>query len=330
MPQISFLLPIYNGATYLRETMDSLLSQTFDDYNIVIINDGSTDETEEIVTSYSDARIDYRAQDNMGLVATLNAAFDVMDCEYVARIDADDICYPQRLERQLDFVTFTDAVAVSCRAMNIDEAGNEMGENAPGIDFRQCDPLFVPAREPYLPHPFLFARLDILQEAGGFRQVHLAEDADLCWKLFDTHRIALQEEVLGKYRVHTNSVSSKDLSGIRVQSFYSQLAALNADRRRRGLDEIWPDLSFAKAKAKKDMASLLAVVPDEDEEFSARLAAMSYWKYLDIWHWRKYPLDRRDAELAIEATDRIEISDENKERHQTLIGWIKNEYPDLL
>ena len=329
MPRISFLLPVYNGETYLRETMASLLNQSFDDYNIVAINDGSTDRTEDIITEYEGPKIDYRKQANMGLVETLNSAMRSMDCEFVARIDADDICAPNRLERQLDFVKFTQAAAVSCRAMNIDETGRELGENNPGSDFRLCDPRFLPAREPYLPHPFLFARLDVLNELGGFRQVHLAEDSDLCWRLFETHRIALQEEVLGKYRVHMNSVASNDLSGIRMQCFYSQLAALNTDRRQNDQPEIWPDLSFKEAKSKGSIEELIETLSTNDSAFLDQLRAMTLWKYLDIWHWRKFKLSKEDLASALSARDLVDMSDDNKDWHNTLLGWVKEDQPEL-
>ncbi|MEM7243236.1 MAG: glycosyltransferase family 2 protein [Pseudomonadota bacterium] len=330
MAEVSFLLPVYNGATYLAETLESLLAQTHSDFDILIINDGSTDDTLDVISKVDDRRIRVVTQDNQGLVKTLNRGLEMLDCTYVARIDADDICFPDRLMRQQDFLTFTRAEATSCRAININEAGDTIGDSNPGNDFRNCDPMFIPAREPYLPHPFLFARLVTLQEIGGFRQVHLAEDIDLCWRLFDYTRIAPQDAFLGKYRVHMNSVASNDLAGIRMQAVYSELAALNTYLRRNGLEEVFPPHSFADAKAFSSILDLVNSLKSLEEDLRAHLLAQSYWKYLDIWHWRKFPLEQGDIERALNAVRDITLSEANQDWHQTLLGWIKEDYPELV
>jgi glycosyltransferase involved in cell wall biosynthesis len=101
MPKITVLMPVYNAAEYIRETIDSVLSQSFTDFEFLIINDGSTDESEEIIKSYSDPRIRLvNNEKNMRLIATLNRGIELAEGEYIARMDADDICLPTRLEKQ--------------------------------------------------------------------------------------------------------------------------------------------------------------------------------------------------------------------------------------
>lgn len=101
-PIISVLMPAYNAAAYIREAIDSILTQTFTDFEFVIINDGSTDTTEEIILSYSDERIKYYANEsNMGIVKTLNRGIDLCRGKYIARMDADDVSLPDRLEKQV-------------------------------------------------------------------------------------------------------------------------------------------------------------------------------------------------------------------------------------
>lgn len=101
-PIISVLMPAYNAADYIREAIDSILTQTFTDFEFVIINDGSTDTTEEIILSYSDERIKYYANEsNMGIVKTLNRGIDLCQGKYIARMDADDVSLPDRLEKQV-------------------------------------------------------------------------------------------------------------------------------------------------------------------------------------------------------------------------------------
>ncbi len=245
MPEVSFLLPVHNGARYLAETLESVLSQDHGDFDVLVVDDGSTDSTPEIVEQLGSHRVRYLPKAHGGLVDALNYGLRQMDCTFVARIDADDICFPERISTQLDFLTFTGAVAVSSRAHHIDAAGNVLGMSADHPLF-DANPRFLPAKEPYLPHPFLFARFDALEELG-YRHAHLAEDADLCWRLAERWPIALQGAVLGKYRLHERSVSARSLASARVQAFFSQLAALNTVRRRDGRDELAYRVSMTTA-----------------------------------------------------------------------------------
>ena len=331
MPKISFLLPIYNGEVFLAETMDSLLAQKHDDFDIVVIDDGSTDGTADVIHGYDDARIKYHYKENGGLVSALNMALGMMDCELVARIDADDICAPDRLARQSAFMDFTQAVAVSGRAVNIDPSGNVLGINAPEQDFFNVDAGFIPAREPYLPHPFLMARLDVLNDIGGFRNAHLAEDTDLCWRLSQVDRIALQTAVLGKYRIHETSISNASTVGGRVQAFYSQLATLNAVRRDAGAVEVAYKFSMAEAKAvATDFDTLVDAFGDELSDADAtHLKAASVMKYLDISNWRYHRITRDDLAYARAALKAVELSDANKEKVEQILTPLKVRQPEL-
>lgn len=103
MPKISVIMPVYNGEEYLGDAINSVLNQTFTDFELIIINDGSTDRTEEIILSYQDKRIKYvKNEDNLKIVATLNKGVEMSRGEYIARMDADDICYPTRFAEQVD------------------------------------------------------------------------------------------------------------------------------------------------------------------------------------------------------------------------------------
>ncbi len=110
-PIISVVLPVYNGEKYLAEAIDSILAQTFTDFELIVINDGSTDGTLAILQSYQsmDVRIRLVSRENKGIVATLNEGIDLARGEWLARMDADDISFPQRFERQLQWLSETDA-----------------------------------------------------------------------------------------------------------------------------------------------------------------------------------------------------------------------------
>ena len=114
VPVISVLMPVYNAGDYIREAIESILTQTFSDFEFLIINDGSTDETENIILSYTDKRIKYVKNDkNIGLTATLNKGISLTDTKYMARMDADDIAFQDRLKVQYDFMEANPEIGVS-------------------------------------------------------------------------------------------------------------------------------------------------------------------------------------------------------------------------
>src|SRR5215218_8078213 len=99
MPKISVILPVYNAEKYLKAAIDSILNQTFPDFELLIINDGSSDGSEKIIKSYTDNRIVYvKNGENSGLINTLNKGIDLATGEFIARMDGDDIAVPERFE----------------------------------------------------------------------------------------------------------------------------------------------------------------------------------------------------------------------------------------
>ena len=322
MPNVSFLLPVYNGARYLAETLDSLMAQDYPDFDIVAVDDGSADETPDILEAYAadHPRLRILRKPNGGLVDALNHGLADLDCAYVARIDADDICFPNRLSLQLDFMAFTGAAAVSGKSLHMDEVGNVQAISA-SHDIFDADPHWLPAMEPYLPHPFLFARLDVL-EALGYRHAHLAEDADLCWRLAEHWPIAMQGAVLGQYRIHTDSISTSSLTSARVQAFFSQLAALNARRRMAGKTEVPYDVDMDTAKAAGERwEALMALYADRiSTAEAAHLRAGSLLKLLDLARWRGYQPTAGDITAAAQAIRHLrEMPEENREQALKLI-----------
>ena len=298
MPKVSFLMSVYNGAEFLRETMDSLIAQNFNDYEILIIDDGSTDASAKIIDSYNSPLIKYHHQENAGLVSALNTGLDMLDCEYIARIDADDICRPNRLSRQMDFMDFTRADVSSCRALHIDEFGHPVAVSYPHFVY-EPDAIWAPPKEPYLAHPFMFGRLDVMS-GHKYRDAHLSEDADLCWRLFESNRIALQNEVLGEYRMHLTSVSAKDITHSRIQAFFAALAALNAQRRSRGESEVPYDQPMQSCKSvgetTQGLVDLFKPHLSKDDQNWLTLAASL--KLLQNAYWRGYKLADTDFEIA--------------------------------
>ncbi|MGE3261143.1 MAG: glycosyltransferase family 2 protein [Bacteriovoracia bacterium] len=123
MPLVTVLLPVYNAEKYLAEAISSVLAQTFTDFELLIVDDGSTDRSPEIIHGLRDTRIRYlRNEENQKLIRTLNRGLKEAKGEFIARMDSDDICFPQRLERQLQFFRREPDTAVAGSfAIRIDE-----------------------------------------------------------------------------------------------------------------------------------------------------------------------------------------------------------------
>ena len=112
---VTILLPVYNSQKYLKETIDSMLAQSFSGFEFLIINDGSTDNSQEVIDSYNDPRIIAIKNDgNKGLIYTLNRGIDLARGEYIARIDGDDVSLPERLAIQLRCFKENPGVSVVC------------------------------------------------------------------------------------------------------------------------------------------------------------------------------------------------------------------------
>lgn len=322
MPEISFLLPVYNGEEFLAETLDSLLAQDHDDFDIALIDDGSTDGTAAIVERYNEPRIKYHYQKNGGLVEALNFGLTKIDAKYIARIDADDTCFPHRLKSQREFMDFTLADAVSSAAVDVNQHGHACGINRHNASLFTSDPRFFPAKEPYLPHPFMMLKQEAFEQVGNYRHAHLAEDADLCWRLQEECRIALQSDALGCYRVHEGSISSLNAASGRVQAVFSQVAALNAVRRRSGWDEVPITLTMKQAKRKAtSVRALVRTYKDllSEEEYTNLLAASSA-KWIDLFGWRGHEMTRNEYIQTTKDMMKVKVRGENADKYR----WLMN------
>src|SRR5580693_8490765 len=114
---ITVLMPAYNAGKYIAEAIQSVLEQTFRGFELIIVNDGSTDNTRNIILGFSDSRIRLIDQENLGIAAALNTGLAAAQGKYIARFDADDSCMPMRLQKQLNFLlTFPEYSLVGCNA----------------------------------------------------------------------------------------------------------------------------------------------------------------------------------------------------------------------
>ena len=256
-PCLDVVIPVYNGERTVESAIVSIQSQTVRDIRIIVINDGSTDATKQIVErlARTDDRLVPLNRENAGIVDALNAGLAACRAHIVARHDSDDLASFDRFEKQLAFLSeHPDCVAVSGAARHIDEAGQALGEivRLPSPDL--ANPNSYPQREPYLLHPFLMMRRVAVEAVGGYRYAFHAEDTDLYWRLQEIGQLANMPDLLGDYRIHTKSVSGGSLLNGRISALTSQLAGISAARRRAGK----ADITFPRAALCRVPACTLA------------------------------------------------------------------------
>lgn len=228
-PQVSVVIPVWNGERYLRESIESVLDQNLENFEVVVIDDGSTDRTSAILEEYANnAMIRVHRQTNQGLVAALNAGLGIAQAKYVARLDADDICMPGRLAAQLRFLEcHPEVLAVGGAIEMIDEHGHSKGRR--GYPVGQVAATSGMLKGCTLAHPAVMMRKEAVQAVGGYRTVFKhAEDYDLWLRLIEHGPVDNLAEVMIKYRVHPESVTHK----YGTSQSLAAGAALMAHRRR--------------------------------------------------------------------------------------------------
>lgn len=208
MCKVSVLMPVYNAEKYLAEAIDSIISQTFKDWELLIINDGSTDSSKSIIETYTDARIHYIENDtNLGLIETLNKGIQLCKGEYIARMDSDDVALPERLALQVQFMDNNhDYVLCGTNAIVIDSAGQATGKvvNPSNNTFLQISLLFT---NPFI-HPSIIMRKKALANNLFDKKWIYVEDFELWTRLANRGKVANLEQTLLKYRWHNSNVSN--------------------------------------------------------------------------------------------------------------------------
>jgi len=216
-------MPVYNVAPFLRECIESVLNQDFTDFEFIIIDDGSTDETAAIVESYADARIRFFQNDqNRGLVYTLNRGIGVARGEYIARMDGDDISLPRRFSEQIRFLDANPEIDIlATRIELMDEKGQPAG-------VWPQEERYVEEKEiaKYLPlsnciaHPTVMGRAAVYRLFSYREAQRASEDYDLWLRLLaNRHRICKLPVVTVLHRVHPESfMGRKKENGILLVS----------------------------------------------------------------------------------------------------------------
>ncbi|MGJ5642464.1 glycosyltransferase family 2 protein [Formosa sp. S-31] len=234
--KVTILMPVYNGEQYLKEAIDSVLNQSFKDFKLLIINDGSTDKTQSIIDSYCDPRIIAVKQDNMGVSRSLNKGLSMIQTPYVRRHDADDISEPWMLEWQVNYLEENPevaAVSTRCHFMTVNSKVSPV-HFQPKADIFEGQELIFAARkhfEPFSPvvHGTVLCRTKVFEEFKGYRTEFLtSEDNDLWLRIIEKYPFAILNKAPYKLRLSPGSATQMHKASI---GFYRQLALDYADER---------------------------------------------------------------------------------------------------
>jgi glycosyltransferase involved in cell wall biosynthesis len=220
-PAISVLMPVYNAERFLRDAIESILNQTYSDFEFIIINDGSTDTSEEIILSYNDTRIVYvKNGTNLKLIKTLNKGINLAKGKYIARMDADDISLPSRFEEQIKIFSYYKGITlVQTRSLLMSEFGEIRHINTFSVGFEALR--FIIPFSCIITHPSIMVRTDILKKYyyhDDDEKVMHIEDLYLWTKMLnDGYIFYTIEKPLLHYRVASTSVS-KIFSSTQLQN----------------------------------------------------------------------------------------------------------------
>ncbi len=235
MPRVSVVMSVYNGERFLRQAVDSILAQTFIDFEFVVVDDGSTDGTAEILKGYADPRLHVISQENIGLISSLNRAIKIASAEYIARMDADDISLPRRLEQQLKWLESNPGVAVlGTQAAEIDEAGDMLRRHYYPVGGDAIAKALLRGATA-LCHGTVMFRRACFEKVGGYRQpFEHAEDYDLWLRMIESYDMENLPSILYLKRLTLGSVSFANFLAQQRGAAY----ALDCARRRKaGLPE---------------------------------------------------------------------------------------------
>lgn len=236
---VSVIMSVYNGEAYLAEAIESIINQTFQNWELIVINDCSTDSTAQILADFAqkDARVKVHPNEvNLRLPTSLNKAISLCSGKYIARMDADDISLPGRLEKQYKFMGENPDVSLSsCRFMTV-----KNGVYASGGAGGRCDSDAIKAMllvaNPIL-HPGVIAKAEVMKEFCYDTTLTCTEDLELWTRLaMANHKMKILPECLLIYRLHDKQITSTTLERqhtevLKIQQKYysSLLQAMDED-----------------------------------------------------------------------------------------------------
>jgi glycosyltransferase involved in cell wall biosynthesis len=238
-PQITVLMPVYNGSEYLKQSIEGILTQTYRDFEFLIIDDSSQDNSWSIIKEYQsmDNRIQAIRNDiNLGLTKTLNKGMLLAQGKYIARQDHDDISLPERLEKEITFLNaHENVVLVGTHCHYIDHTGKRFSSWTPPVDDASIKKELLKGSA--FCHGSVLFRKSLLKTVGFYReQIKYAEDYDYWLRISEKHAVANLNEKLYELRRGIPTVSSKNLDNQINNHLFVQ--ELSKERRKTGQDSL--------------------------------------------------------------------------------------------
>ena len=251
---VSVLMPVYNTKyDFLSQAIESVLCQTYEDFDLVIINDASTDNAEEVILSYNDKRIKYyKNEQNLKLIATLNKGLDLCEGKYIARLDSDDYCAPQRLEKQVEFMEQHPDTGLS----------GTLFEMIPDSGFSSSNVADIPLCIRYIPgcllHSSAMIRKSVLKENNLYYNsgcLH-AEDFKMWSDISRVSKVAVLPEVLTYYRQTETGICARN------QKFQNKMLMVIA------FENMIKDFDCDREKMYSILVKFVKSIPVTEEEFN--------------------------------------------------------------
>lgn len=213
-PKISVVMTVFNAEPFLKEAIDSILGQSFEDFEFIIIDNASADRSRNIIASYKDSRILFIENErNLGQSKALNIGIRKARGEFIARMDADDISLPRRFQEQYDYLQKNGSIAVvGSWYLEIDEKGRTIREfRLPTDPWEIKTYLIGSSALSYhcIPHPIVLMRKQALLDAGLYNEGYIVQDFDLWVRISRKYLLSNLGKVLFKYRINSSSQSMK-------------------------------------------------------------------------------------------------------------------------
>jgi len=228
--KVSVIMPVYNRERYVCQAIESVLQQTYKDFELIVIDDGSTDRSADLIASFSDSRLHYLRQRHSGISAAMNHGLQVASGQYIARLDSDDIWLPQMLASQVAILEKdTDIGVAYAKAQQIDETGNRMTEvrgkemHFPGDSLKSM--LF----EDFTCNITVVARRGCFALAGRYdTSLHGNEDWDMWLRIAKHCKFKFNDEILAFFRSHSGNIT-KNTSPFFDKIFEGRIHLLDKD-----------------------------------------------------------------------------------------------------
>ncbi len=209
-PRVSVVMPVFNAAAYLDAAVRSILAQTFTDFELIGVDDGSTDASLAMLRQFADQdrRVRVMSRPNTGIVGALNDGLAAATGEFIARMDADDVSLPTRLARQVAYLDeHPQVVAVGTWVVEVDPYRSPLRERRPPTDHVAIDAAHMAGHGGQIAHPSAMMRAAAVSRAGRYRPAcQWAEDLDLFLRLAEIGKLANLPAVLLQYRQHAGNV----------------------------------------------------------------------------------------------------------------------------